>query len=373
MRFLIFVVVLCAIGFGVASARVLSATAGSFLITNGVPFTTDIVPFRTTNELSDGSIIKIQAVSYGVVHRIPSSYGQPRFFKSASPTIMFTTSRQAPTGHFLNDLWTQAEALDTSGSWYPLRRRTEPRPVKEGFQDEPNYYEGIPPSEMWETWEFPRCPKPSAWLRVRIWATLDSTNVSSVECKLPNDEAWRKRTAKEETSAFHPQEWLNGELFRAAYGGNVDYVKDLIVQGANPNSSDSQGMSALAIACQDDHAEVVSYLLDHGADVNAHGKGEVVDRTALMAAASNGAHVNIVRLLVDKGADVNTRGELGWTALIWAAREGDIECVKYLLSKGADPHIKALDDKTVIELTEETDSANRFAIVEILKKTLAAH
>ncbi len=290
---------------------------------------------------------------------------------------MFTTSRQAPAGHYLgnaNDLWTRAEALDASGSWYPLRRRTEPRPVKGEFENEPTFYEGPPPTQMWEAWEFPLSPKPSPWLRVRISATRDSTNVASVEFKLPNDETWRKQSAKEEASTFHPQEWLNGELFRAAMGGDVDYVKGLIVQGANPNSSDSQGMSALAIACQDDNAEVVNYLLDHGADVNAHGgKGEVTDRTALMAAASNGAHIKIVHLLVDRGADVNTRGELGWTALIWAAREGDIECVKYLLGKGADPRIKALDGKTAVELTEETDSANRFAIVEILKKAQVAH
>jgi hypothetical protein len=323
------------------------------------------VLFLTTNKLSDGSIVKIQAVSYSVIHRIPYTPGQSCFFKSASPTIMFTTSREAPAGHYLDDLWTQAEALDPSGDWYPLRSRNEPRP---GVEDGHVFYEGPPPSQMWETWEFPQCPKPSPSIRVRIETTKNSIKVSSVEIELPNDEAWRERSLKAETNTFHPQEWLNGELSRAAMRGDLDYVKDLLSQGAKPDSSDSQGMSALAIASQEGHIEVVKFLLYHGADVNAHGKGKGVDRTALMAAASYGRHVEIVRLLVERGAEVNARGELGWTALIWAARGGEIESVKYLLDKGADPHINALDGKTPVELTEETDSTNRFAIIEILKK-----
>jgi hypothetical protein len=287
---------------------------------------------------------------------------------------MFTTSRQAPSGHHLgelSDLWTRAEALDESGNWYSLRRRDEPKPVQDGLEDWPMFYEGHPPTQMWETWEFPLCPTATPWLRVRIWAGRGSSNVASVEFKLPNDQEWREKSAKEEAVRFNPQEWLNNELWRASSYGDAVYVKELISQGANPNSFDSQGMSALAVACQDGRAEVVTYLLDHGANVNADGKKGATERTPLMAAASNGSHLAIVRELIDRGADVNLQGELGWTALIWAAREGDIECVKYLLSKGADPNLKATGGKTVVELTGETDGANRFEIMEILKKQMS--
>jgi hypothetical protein len=328
---------------------------------------------QTTNKFRDGSVIKIEAVSFGVIHRIPSRYGQGQFFKSASPTIMFTTSRKAPAGQYLEELWTKAEALGAPGSWYPLRRRIEPRPAKEGLEDAVLFYDGPPPRYMWETWEFPDCPEPSPWLQVRVWLTPNSTNGSNVEFRLPNDKAWRERSAKENASDFHEQEWLNSELWRAALRDSLPYAKDLIAQGADPNSSYSEGMSALAIACQDDHEDVVRFLLAYGADVNAHGKDKADDRSALMAAASNGGHLALVRLLVEKGANVNERDGLGWTALIWAAREGDVESVKYLLSKDADPNVKANDGKSAIELTEETDSTNRFEIVKILKAVQAAH
>jgi hypothetical protein len=319
-------------------------------------------------KLPDGSWIKVEAVSYGGIHRIPS-FRDPEFFKSASPTIMFTTRRNAPLGHYLEPLWTKAEALDTSGRWFSLRRRSEARPVNEGLEDAPLIYEGPSPEQTWETWEFPNCPPPSPSLNVRVW--LSEKLDRYVVFRLPNDEAWRVRSKKEQTNGFDPQKWLNSELSRAAYTGNVDYVRDVVAQGANPNSFETDGSSALMIASQDGHTKVVRYLLAHGADVNAHSKTKPIDRTALMAAASNGGHPEIVHLLIEQGANVNVRGELGWTALIWAAREGDIETVKYLLSQGADPNVKALDGKSTVELTKETVSANRHEIITILKDAQA--
>jgi ankyrin repeat protein len=218
---------------------------------------------------------------------------------------------------------------------------------------------------MEEVWEFANCPDPSPSLRVRVELTdlrgTEETNSSDVEFHLPNDREWREQSAKEVMSTFNQQDWLNGELWRAAYEGDADYVKELISQGADPNSTDSTGMSALAIACQDGRTEVVKYLLGHGADVNGHCKGCVTDRTPLIAAASEG-QVEILGLLVNHGADVNTRGELGWTALIWAAAgDGDVESVKFLLNKGADPNVKASDGKSVVELASDSE------IIKLLK------
>jgi len=53
--------------------------------------------------------------------------------------------------------------------------------------------------------------------------------------------------------------------------------------------------------------------------------------TALMWAADNG-HTEIVRLLIDKGADINTENNYGYTALMEAAGAGHTEIVE-LLSK----------------------------------------
>ncbi len=340
-----------------------------------------VLPWPATNVLADGSIVKIETVSYGILHRIPpyEAPGEPprgdvSVFKSAYPTIMFTTSRHiGPNQRYLDYLWTRAEALDASGHWYPLSARREPKPDKDGKGDDVGFYEGPSPSEMWEIWEFPHSLEASPWLRVRIGLTRDGTNYSKVEFKIPNDEKWREQSVKEQTNGFNQQAWLDGELWNIACEGDADYLKELIGQGANPNSCDFSGMSALAIACQDGRLKVVRYLLDHGADVNAHSKGKGTDRTALIAAASMDGNDEIMHLLVERGAALNTPGEEGWTALVWAARDGNMGYVKYLLSKGANPNVKGSDGKSIIQLAKETDNPSRFKIIKILKEAQKAH
>ena len=45
-----------------------------------------------------------------------------------------------------------------------------------------------------------------------------------------------------------------------------------------------------------------------------------------------------LRLIEDEKLDVNLRHPLGWTPLLVAVINNKIECVRYLLSKGADPN-----------------------------------
>ena len=98
-----------------------------------------------------------------------------------------------------------------------------------------------------------------------------------------------------------------------------------------------------------------------------------VDQISRMAVAARDRHRSMIRLLVENGANVNSRAELGWTPLILAARGGDLENVKYLLSKGADPNIKDEDGKSIIELAEQAKSTNRFEVIQILRSARAAH
>ena len=53
-----------------------------------------------------------------------------------------------------------------------------------------------------------------------------------------------------------------------------------------------------------------------------------------MAAASHGK-LDVVRRLVDHGADVNVRVG-GYTALMWAVSFSKVDCVEYLLARGAE-------------------------------------
>jgi uncharacterized protein len=91
--------------------------------------------------------------------------------------------------------------------------------------------------------------------------------------------------------------------------------------------------------------ELARLLLAHGADPHIISKDR---ETTLMAACGtgfiNGYHrqrspadrLELVQLLVGLGEDVNAADNYGITPLMVAANLGDIEIVKYLISKGAD-------------------------------------
>lgn len=81
----------------------------------------------------------------------------------------------------------------------------------------------------------------------------------------------------------------------------------------------------------------IRYLVDRGADVNAHPASEQ-GFTALQAACCFGAQLSCINFLLEKGADVNgppaSRG--GWTALQCAAEQGMMNIAGLLLDHGAD-------------------------------------
>ncbi len=117
----------------------------------------------------------------------------------------------------------------------------------------------------------------------------------------------------------------------------MDIVKYLIEKGADVNAKDYYGVTALMYAALYGHLDIVKYLVEHGADVNAK---NVNGDLALMY-ASNYGHTDIVKYLVEKGSDVNAKEYFrGVTALMFASREGHFDIVKYLIEHGADVNAK---------------------------------
>lgn len=121
-------------------------------------------------------------------------------------------------------------------------------------------------------------------------------------------------------------------LHWAAHYDDLDTVKALIAAGANAKTVNRYGITPLSEACQNGNAEMIALLLRAGADVNApHAEGE----TPLMTAARTG-NPEALKVLLDAGAQVNAAEEWrGQTPLMWAAAEGHTEAVKMLLAHGA--------------------------------------
>lgn len=58
------------------------------------------------------------------------------------------------------------------------------------------------------------------------------------------------------------------ELVYWASLGDLDQVKQLLLEGQDPNQADDEGYSALQAAAENDHLEVVKLLVEKGAQVD---------------------------------------------------------------------------------------------------------
>lgn len=87
----------------------------------------------------------------------------------------------------------------------------------------------------------------------------------------------------------------------------------------------------------------------------------------LIEAVKSG-HKDSVREAIEAGAEVNQQDKQGWTPLNWAAGKGDLEIVKLLLERGADPFLVGRDLRTpqMIAL-----AAGRSDVVKALRRAEA--
>jgi len=133
------------------------------------------------------------------------------------------------------------------------------------------------------------------------------------------------------------------EFFEYALNGNIKALETELLNGVDANSQNPDKRTALMLAAFNGHTGIAKLLISHGADVNMK---DSVGRGALMF-ASTGSFNDTVKLLLEKGADVNTiELQESWTALMFAAAEGQAAVVKTLLENNANWKLKDIDGDT---------------------------
>jgi len=126
-------------------------------------------------------------------------------------------------------------------------------------------------------------------------------------------------------------------LHWAAYRDDIESVDLLIRAGANVNAANDLGATPLWNAGMNAGAPVTRRLLDAGANPNL---ALLAGETPLMVASRSGK-ADVVALLLAKRADANARASRQQTALMWAAAERHPEVVKLLVEHGADVHARS--------------------------------
>jgi ankyrin repeat protein len=145
-------------------------------------------------------------------------------------------------------------------------------------------------------------------------------------------------------------------LTEAAIIGSAPVVDALLEAGADPDTRNPEGETPLMAVARSGHVEAARRLLEAHADINA--KENWGGQSALMWAAAQ-SQAEMVKFLASQGADVNARGVIrqwerkviteprpkdlnkgGFTPLLYAAREGCVECARNLIAAGADPDLE---------------------------------
>lgn len=134
-------------------------------------------------------------------------------------------------------------------------------------------------------------------------------------------------------------------LMEAAQEGHVELVRFLLEQGANVNATTATGDTPLSFACENGHTDVADVLLAAGAELEHESEA---GRTPLMKAARAG-HLCTVQFLISRGADVNRQTTMNdHTVLSLACAGGHLAVVELLLAHGADPLHKLKDNSNIL-------------------------
>lgn len=117
--------------------------------------------------------------------------------------------------------------------------------------------------------------------------------------------------------------------------GDAESTRLFLDAGYDPDMKDSRGNPLLTIAVRAQFPEIVSILLEAGADVNRLSG----DRgySPLMDAAQKG-DLAVVEILLSHGADPNLSSRDGQTAVILSAGRGDVPMCRALMKHGANPN-----------------------------------
>jgi ankyrin repeat protein len=150
-------------------------------------------------------------------------------------------------------------------------------------------------------------------------------------------------------------------LYLACVNGSAAMIGKLLEAGADANAATTEGETALMTVARTGNVEAAKVLLAHGADVNS--KEQWRQQTPLMWAVAE-SHPEMAQELIAHGANVNAR-QVTWnwerqitkeprekwmplgglTPLLFAARQGCLDCARILVKSGAE--INAADPNNI--------------------------
>lgn len=151
------------------------------------------------------------------------------------------------------------------------------------------------------------------------------------------------------------------QLFKAAWTGDTTATQHVNV---DVNIKDALGRVPLGIAAEKGHTEIVTFLVENGAEVNI---ADASGNTPLIFIIHKTGNLEITKRLLEKGAALNIQNRTGETALMYAAWRGHSDIVKLLIDNRADVTLKNRQGDTALTLAK---SRGHLKIVEMLQSAV---
>ncbi|HEY6454363.1 MAG TPA: ankyrin repeat domain-containing protein [Steroidobacteraceae bacterium] len=174
-----------------------------------------------------------------------------------------------------------------------------------------------------------------------------------------DDRVLVERLLKAHAEAKSANKYGATPMSEAAAYGDPAVMELLLKAGADPDSANADGQTALMVVAHTSNIKAAELLLRHGAHVDATEK--LRGQTALHFAAAEG-QPQMVQELLRHRANANARSTIehdlrqvsaepriqwrapgGLTPLLYAARQGCMECVQELIKAKADPNLSDPD------------------------------
>ena len=138
------------------------------------------------------------------------------------------------------------------------------------------------------------------------------------------------------------------DLQKAVIAGDAKKINQLVKDGADVNYKDKKTSAYLLIdIALRKNVKVLKALVDAGIKLD---KSKAWSFGQMAKCAHNRDNIEKVNLMLKAGAEVNDQGPpLQLTVLMTAASSGNLELVKFLLKKGADPSLKDNKNRTAYD------------------------
>ncbi|KAI1132242.1 ankyrin repeat-containing domain protein [Nemania abortiva] len=168
-------------------------------------------------------------------------------------------------------------------------------------------------------------------------------------------------------------------LHSAVRDGQIEVVREMLVEIEQIDILDSDGSTPLLIAADQRHTEIFELLLNRNANLNVADRSEQTVLHKCQTSSHNRRGIPIAKLVLDRELEpnfINAQDSAGKTALWMACEHNNEKMVEFLLDNNADPNIPSTKNQTPLLIAVDMRSSdsshrrklNRLRIIEMLLK-----